>query len=94
MQRRIGLAVPTPIETIPLCLPTGGRDRTSPAAHREAGFTSRPLGILSGGDDEFAGILDPDPFELKQAGGKFLNERADEPVEFRDLVVEFQNSSR
>lgn len=57
IQRRVGLMVTTSVETVPVCLARGGRDRTHTAEGGKGGFRFQALGIIAGGDEEGIGAV-------------------------------------
>src|SRR5829696_525182 len=55
VERCVGLAVPTPIQPMPLGLARGGLDRGGPAQHRERRIRAEPIGVVPGGDQQRPG---------------------------------------
>ena len=63
----------------------------APQQHREARLGAQPVGVLAGGDHQFARAGDAHGFEREQIGSELLDEGSDVTVERGDLLVEGQD---
>src|SRR5829696_1481345 len=77
VERCVGLAVPTPIQPMPLGLARGGLDRGGPAQHRERRIRAEPIGVVPGGDQQRPGRVGADP----KQGHQPRRRRGGEPVQ-------------
>jgi hypothetical protein len=59
-----------------------------PAEFGEGGLTVDPLGIVTGGDEELAGDLDPDAGQLERLGRGGSDQAVDLLVQRLDLLIE------
>lgn len=74
VERRVGLAVPSPVEPVSGRLAGGGRDGSHSAQVSEGGFASDPFGVVAGGDQQLGGGVIAHPEHSQQAGGRFANQ--------------------
>src|SRR5665811_1729906 len=92
VQGRVGLTVPTPVQSVPGGLAAGGRQGCRPAEHGKPGLRGEPLRVVSRRHQELAGILDAHPLQGKQFGAELGHQRLDGAVEIRDLVVQVEDA--
>jgi hypothetical protein len=65
----VGVAVAAAIEAVAVGAARRGGDRGGAAQMSEGGLRAQPLGVVTGGDQQLAGGVDPDPGQRDQAGG-------------------------
>ena len=85
---RLALAVAAVVEAVAGRLAGGGGDRAGAAERGERGLAAEPVDVLSGGDEELAGVAGRDPEQLVVRGAAGANELLELSVENGDLIVE------
>jgi hypothetical protein len=93
VQGAVGAAVAAAVESMALGLPGGGGQRRGPAEHGEARLAAKALGVVAGGHEELARVLDADAYELKQPRRQLLHQGGDEVVQLGDLVVQLEDAA-
>src|SRR5215211_1919330 len=82
----------TPTEIRPKAMPGGfaggGGHRARAAECGECRFAAEPVDVLSGGDEQPAGVTGGDPEQPRRARRCLADERLELPVEDADLAVE------
>ena len=68
VQGAVGVAITTAVQPMPPGSSAGGRDRRRPAQVGEGGLAAEPLGVLTGGDEQLAGMVVADREQLGGAG--------------------------
>src|SRR5512133_1036308 len=88
VKRAVGLAVAAEVEAMPGGFAGGGGHRTRAAECSERRFAAEPVDVLSGGDEQPAGVTGGDPEQAGRTRRCLADERLELPVEHGDLVVE------
>ena len=74
-------------------LPDDAGSRSDAAEMRERGFALDPLWVVTGGDEQDRGGVDPDAVHIEKARRAATHERLDEPVESDAVGVEIEDAS-
>jgi hypothetical protein len=81
----VGAAVTGPVEPVAVGAARGCRDGRGAAEVGEGGLGAEPLGVVTGGDQQLPGGVDPDPRQGQQGG----RGRGDQFLELTVELVEF-----
>ena len=92
VERRVGLAVPAPVEPMPGGFARRGGYRGDPTQVSEGGFGADPFGVVAGGDQQFGGGVEPDPEHFQQTGCGVTYEGSEQPVELFGFLSEVLDS--
>jgi hypothetical protein len=94
VQGAVGVSVAVGVESMTVAAAAGDRDRAGAAERGEGAVVAGSFDVLSGGDEQLAGVAGRDAKQLGRARRGGRDERGEVFVERSDLLVELLDASR
>jgi hypothetical protein len=88
VQRTVGLAVPTAVETMPDNLARGSFDGRDTAEAGQGSLATQPLGVVSGNHQERRGVVSADARQRDQLRGDLRHQPVEVRLQLGDLLRE------